>query len=62
MRDIRSDLQERADYIERQISAAGTDFEQTLQQLQRKLKAELTAISIVTLAEHYRTFLRDLVR
>jgi len=62
MRDIRSDLQERADYIERQISAAGTDFEETLQQLQRKLKAELTAISIVTLAEHYRTFLRDLVR
>jgi hypothetical protein len=62
MRDIRSDLQERADHIERQISAAGTDFEETLQQLQRKLKAELTAISIVTLAEHYRIFLRDLVR
>ena len=62
MRDIRSDLQERANFIEKQIAASGTDFEKTLQQLQRKLKAELAALSVAMLAEHYRMFLKDLLR
>jgi hypothetical protein len=62
MRDIRSDLQERANFIEKQIAATGTDFEKTLQQLQRKLKAELAALSVAMLAEHYRMFLKDLLR
>jgi hypothetical protein len=46
MRYIRGDLQERANYIETQISAAGTDFEETVLQLQRKLKAQLAALDI----------------
>jgi hypothetical protein len=62
MRDIRSDLQERANFIEKQIAATGTDFEKMLQQLQRKLKAELAALSVAMLAEHYRIFLKDLLR
>ena len=62
MRDIRSDLQERANFIEKQIAATGTDFEKMLQQLQRKLKAELAALSVAMLAEHYRMFLKDLLR
>jgi hypothetical protein len=62
MRDIRSDLQERANFIEKQIAATGTDFEKTLQQLQRKLKAELAALSVAMLAEHYRVFLKDLLQ
>jgi hypothetical protein len=62
MRDIRSDLQERANFIEKQIAATSTDFEKTLQQLQRKLKAELAALSVAMLAEHYRMFLKDLLR
>ena len=62
MRDIRSDLQERANFIEKQIAATGTDFEKMLQQLQRILKAELAALSVAMLAEHYRMFLKDLLR
>jgi len=62
MRDIRSDLQERANFIEKQIAATGTDFEKMLHQLQRKLKAELAALSVAMLAEHYRLFLKDLLR
>ena len=61
MRDIRSDLRERANYIEEQISATGSDFEETLQHLQRKLKSELAALGVAMLAEHYRMFLNDLL-
>ena len=59
MRDIRGDLQERADFIEKQIAAAGDDFEKAVEQLQGKLKAEIAALGIAMLAEHYRTFLMD---
>jgi hypothetical protein len=59
MRDIRPDLQERADLIEKQIAAANSDFEKTVEQLQQKLKAELGALSVAMLAEHYGTFLKD---
>ena len=62
MRDIRTDLQERANFIEKQIAATNTDFEKTLQLLQRKLKTELTALGVAMLAEHYRLFLKDLLR
>jgi len=57
MRDIRGDLQERAILIEKQIAAAGIDFERTVEQLQRKLKAELAALGVAMLVEHYRTAL-----
>jgi hypothetical protein len=59
MRDIRGDLQERADFIEKQIAAAGDDFEKAVEQLQGKLKAEIAALGVAMLAEHYRTFLMD---
>jgi hypothetical protein len=62
MRDIRSDLKERADYIENQISATSSDFEETLQHLQRKLKAEIAALGVAMLAEGHRMFLKDLLR
>ena len=57
MRDIRGDLQERAILIEKQITAASIDFERTVEQLQRKLKAELAALGVAMLVEHYRTAL-----
>jgi hypothetical protein len=60
MRDIRGDLQERADFIEKQIAAAGDDFEKAVEQLQGKLKAQLAVLSVAMLAEHYKTFLLDL--
>jgi chaperonin cofactor prefoldin len=59
MRDIRDDLQERADFIEKQIAAASDDFEKAVEQLQGKLKAEIAALGVAMLAEHYRTFLVD---
>jgi hypothetical protein len=61
MRDIRGDLEERASFIEKQIAAAGNDFEKTVELLQLKLKAELSALSVAMLAEHYRMFLMDLL-
>jgi predicted RNase H-like nuclease (RuvC/YqgF family) len=59
MRDIRGDLQERASLIERQIAAAGIDFDKAVEQLQGKLKAELAALGVAMLAEHYKSFLMD---
>ena len=61
MRDIRGDLEERASLIEKQITAAGNDFEKTVELLQLKLKAELAALGVAMLAEHYRMFLLDLL-
>jgi hypothetical protein len=57
MRDIRDDLQERASLIEQEIAAAGIDFEKAVEQLQGKLKAELAALGVAMLAEHYKSFL-----
>jgi hypothetical protein len=62
MRDIRADLQERADLIEKQIAAANEDFEKSVKQLQSSFKAELGALSVVMMAEHYKTFLEDALR
>ena len=59
MRDIRGDLQERASLIEQEIAAAGIDFEKAVEQLQGKLKAELAALGVAMLAEHYKSFLID---
>jgi len=61
MRDIRGDLQERADCIEQQIAAAGDDFDNAVKKLQSRLKAQLAALSVVMLAEHYKTFLIDTI-
>jgi hypothetical protein len=61
MRDIRSDLQERARLIEDQISAAYAHFEKMIEQLQSEregrvseLKSELTALGKLMEAEHRR--------
>jgi len=59
MRDIRDDLQERASFIEQEIAAAGTDFEKAVEQLQGRLRAELAALGVAMLAEHYKSFLID---
>jgi predicted RNase H-like nuclease (RuvC/YqgF family) len=59
MRDIRGDLQERASLIEQQIAAAGLDFDKAVEQLQGKLKAELAALGVAMLAEHYKSYLMD---
>lgn len=59
MRDIRDDLQERASLIEQEIAAAGIDFEKAVEQLQGKLKAQLAALGVAMLAEHYKSFLID---
>jgi hypothetical protein len=59
MRDIRGDLQERASLIEQEIAAAGIDFDKAVEQLQGKLKAELAALGVAMLAEHYKSFLID---
>ena len=59
MRDIRDDLQERASLIEQEIVAAGIDFEKAVEQLQCKLRAELAALGVAMLAEHYKSFLID---
>jgi hypothetical protein len=59
MRDIRGDLEERASLIEQEIAAAGIDFEKAVEQLQGKLKAQLAALGVAMLAEHYKSFLID---
>jgi hypothetical protein len=59
MRDIRDDLQERASLIEQEIVAAGIDFEKAVEQLQGKLRAELAALGVAMLAEHYKSYLMD---
>jgi hypothetical protein len=62
MRDIRADLQERADLIAQQISATSAEFEEARKALQRRLKAELSLCSVTILAEHYRVFLEELLQ
>lgn len=61
MRDIRSDLQERANLLEEQISAAQGQFEKYLEQLRaeqesrvKDLKSELEAIQALLLIEQRR--------
>jgi hypothetical protein len=57
MRDIRADLQERADLIEKQITASNDDFEHNVEQLRRRFKAKLGALSVAMMAEHCRATL-----
>jgi predicted RNase H-like nuclease (RuvC/YqgF family) len=59
MRDIRGDLQERASLIEQEIAAAGIDFDMAVEQLQGKLRAELAALGVAMLAEHYKSYLMN---
>jgi hypothetical protein len=59
MRDIRSDIQERADFVAQQILATCVEFEEASKAMQRKLKAE---IALFALREHYRIFLKELLR
>ena len=61
MRDIRNDLQERAQLIEEQISGAYAQFEKMIEQLQAEregrvadLKSELGAVVKLLEAEHRR--------
>jgi hypothetical protein len=61
MRDIRDDLQERAVLIEQEIAAAGTDFEQAVEELKSRLRAQIAALGVVMLAEHYKSFLIDAI-
>ena len=61
MRDIREDLQERAVLIEQEIAAAGTDFEQAVEQLKNRLRAQIAALGVAMLAEHYKSFLFDAI-
>ena len=61
MRDIRGDLQERANMVEQQINAAQNQFEKLIEQMQREknsrigdLNAELDAVNRVMEIEHRR--------
>jgi hypothetical protein len=61
MRDIRGDLQERANLLEQQINAAKDHFEKLVEQLKREhesrlrdLKAELDTVNSVMEIEHRR--------
>ena len=61
MRDIRSDLQERSNLIEEQITAVVAHFEKAVDQLQSErdarlaeLEAELAALGALIEAEHRR--------
>lgn len=61
MRDIRGDLQERANMFEQQINAAQNQFEKLIEQMQREknkgigdLNAELDAVNRVMKFEHRR--------
>jgi hypothetical protein len=61
MRDIRGDLQDRGNLLERQINAARTQFDQLIEQLKgehdnrlKDLKAELDAVNTLMGIEHRR--------
>jgi len=59
MRDIRSDLEERVSLIEAQIAAAGVDFDNAVEQLKQKLRADIASLGVALLAEQYRNYLAD---
>jgi hypothetical protein len=62
MRDIRGDLEERVSLIEAQIAAAGQDFENAVDQLKQKLRADIASLGVALLAEQYRNYLADTFR
>ena len=53
------DLEERAAFLQREIAAAGDDYDKAVNRLQCELKARLSALSVAMLAEEYRGFLAD---
>ena len=57
MRDIRGDLEERVFLIEAQIAAAGTDFDDAVEQLKKKLRADIASLGVALLAQQYRNYL-----
>ena len=59
MRDIRSDLEERVSLIQAQIAAAGVDFDNAVEQLKQKLRADIASLGVALLAEQYRNYLAD---
>jgi hypothetical protein len=59
MRDIRSDLEERVSLIESQIAAVGTDFDNAVEQLKNKLRADIASLGVALLAEQYRNYLAE---
>ena len=59
MRDIRGDLEERVFLIEAQIAATSTDFENAVEQLKNKLRADIASLGVALLAEQYRNYLAD---
>ena len=59
MRDIRGDLEERVFLIEAQIAATSTDFENAVEQLKNKLRADIALLGVALLAEQYRNYLAD---
>jgi hypothetical protein len=61
MRDIRSDLEERVFLIEAQIAATSTDFENAVEQLKNKLRADIASLGVALLAEQYRNYLADTI-
>jgi hypothetical protein len=60
MRDIRSDLEERVSLIEAQIAAVGSDFDDAVEQLRKKLRADIASLGVALLAEQYRNYLADI--
>lgn len=61
MRDIRGDLEERVFLIEAQIAATSTDFENAVEQLKNKLRADIASLGVALLAEQYRNYLADTI-
>jgi hypothetical protein len=61
MRDIRGDLEERLFLIEAQIAATSTDFENAVEQLKNKLRADIASLGVALLAEQYRNYLADTI-
>jgi len=69
MRDIRSDLEERAKLVEREAADLLAYFDKKLEELKRehaarmgKLKAELAALSVLMECEHQRVCRTNLNR
>ncbi len=58
---IRGDLEERVFLIEAQIAATSTDFENAVEQLKNKLRADIASLGVALLAEQYRNYLADTI-
>jgi hypothetical protein len=48
--------------IEAQIAAAGQDFDNAVEQLKQKLRADIASLGVALLAEQYRNYLADTFR